>query len=259
MISRFLMKVKKISDSEDMKLTLQVLGIIQSIVVCILMAICVSIVLYRNKMLEFKNNQIIKKKNRELKELNAELGELNLELKKLSTIDFLTNVANRRRFEEVLKNEWDRAIRDKTKISIIILDIDFFKQFNDFYGHAEGDVCLQKIGKTLSESVKRKYECVARYGGEEFACILPNTSADEAYRLCEIIRKSIMNQNIPHEKSSIANVVTASFGISCASPSMDGSLDDFIKSADNAMYIAKKNGRNRVEAFEYKQQGRILK
>ena len=244
------MILKKKFDNLDNKVSPYMFGTFQNVAISLLMSVGVCVILYRNKMIEFKNTQLIKKKNDELKTLNNELINLNQELKKLSTVDFLTNISNRRKFEEVLKVEWSRAVRDASKISVIIFDIDFFKQYNDYYGHAEGDLCLQKIGKILNNCIKRKFECVARFGGEEFACILPNTDINEAYAMCEMIRKSIHEENIIHEKSAVADIITASFGIACISPAIGDFFDKLIKSADDALYSAKKNGRNRIECAD---------
>ncbi len=175
-----------------------------------------------------------------------ELAAANAILQKLSSLDGLTGIPNRRRFDEVLKAEWQRSIRHATSISLIMLDIDFFKLFNDTYGHQGGDDCLKRVAKTLDESVSRETDMVARYGGEEFAAILPETGVKGALVVAEEMRANIEKQNISHESSKVADYVTISVGVATWVPERYSKSDELIALADQALYAAKEIGRNRV-------------
>ncbi len=164
----------------------------------------------------------------------------------ISRTDGLTNIANRRYFDEFLEKEWLRALRDKNTLSLIMLDIDFFKQFNDLYGHTEGDACLQKVAKTIQNSLERPADLASRYGGEEFACILPSTQLVGACYIAETIRKNILGLKIPHRLSLVESFVSVSIGIGAVIPEQPGDSLSLIKVADKMLYFAKENGRNRV-------------
>lgn len=181
---------------------------------------------------------------------------INLELKKhreflenLSQIDGLTGIANRLKFDDYLDHEWKRAKRIKAQLSLIMIDIDYFKQFNDVYGHIAGDECLKRVAKTLAQSSQRSVDLVARYGGEEFVCVLPNSDADGALVVAENMRQMVASLNILHSNSKAASHVTISMGVSCVVPTRDSNSKNLIDFADKALYQAKKNGRNRVELF----------
>lgn len=175
-----------------------------------------------------------------------QLAEANANLQKLSSLDGLTGISNRRRFDEVLKAEWQRAIRHCTSISLILLDIDFFKLFNDAYGHQRGDDCLKQVARVLEESIQRETDVVARYGGEEFAVILPETGTKGAYEVAERIRFNLEQQNICHECSTISDHVTISAGVATSIPEKGTQPDELIFLADQSLYRAKEKGRNRV-------------
>ncbi len=196
----------------------------------------------------------------EIQQLNKDLEEkiktrthaleiANSKLETLTRTDSLTGLANRRYFDERIQQEWFKSIRDKRPLSIIMVDIDFFKGYNDTYGHVEGDECLKKITKALEERVCHKAGIVARYGGEEFIVLLPNTEASGASEIAEGLRKSIKNLKIPHKSSSISEYVTISLGLSSMIVSMEDSLRSFISKADKALYLSKEKGRDRVEAI----------
>ncbi len=170
---------------------------------------------------------------------------LQTELERLSTIDPLTNTNNRRVFEQALDREWKRMIRLKSSISLIMLDVDHFKAYNDAYGHPKGDHCLKLVAEHLITVVRRDTDVVARYGGEEFVVILPNTDRDHAFLLAEKIRSSIDNAQIDHKGSSKGNV-TASLGVATVTCPTQLSIDSFIEMADQALYKSKQNGRNMV-------------
>lgn len=175
-----------------------------------------------------------------------ELKKLNEKLQMLSVIDGLTQIPNRRRFDECLDSEWKRHYRDKDLFSVIICDIDFFKLYNDHYGHQGGDDCLQKVARAIHECARRPGDLAARYGGEEFVLILPNTDTKGALVVAEKVRMSVTALQIPHEKSKIAKHVSLSLGVATMAPGNDNSPEDLVKEADEALYLAKANGRNQV-------------
>lgn len=174
------------------------------------------------------------------------LAHANAELKKLANMDGLTKVANRRKFDNYLHREWNRAKRENTAIALILCDIDFFKQYNDTYGHQQGDACLQDIAKTLSDSIRRPADMVCRIGGEEFALILPNTNLDGALKTAERLHTNINALNIAHSTNRIADHVTVSIGGCSIYPADHHSSSILITETDKALYTAKKQGRNRI-------------
>lgn len=165
----------------------------------------------------------------------------------LSNYDGLTGIQNRNRFNSYLEDEWQRAIRMKTSLSLLLLDIDCFKQFNDNYGHVAGDVCLRKIAQSIAQTLKRSIDMTARYGGEEFACILPDTDHAGAMQLAEQIRQIIIELAIPHEYSRAEPYVTVSIGVAVILPSSKQSPLALIEAADSKLYQAKKAGRNCIK------------
>jgi diguanylate cyclase (GGDEF)-like protein len=169
-------------------------------------------------------------------------------LEMLSSMDSLTGVPNRRRFDEFLESEWRRAIRNQTSISLVMIDIDFFKQYNDRYGHAAGDECLKRVAKTLSDSTHRSHDLLARYGGEEFAVVLPETDMEGATLLAERMRTNVEKIDIRHEDSDVARHITISLGVAAQVPSTESASGSFIRSADKALYKAKHLGRNQVRS-----------
>jgi diguanylate cyclase (GGDEF)-like protein/hemerythrin-like metal-binding protein/PAS domain S-box-containing protein len=183
----------------------------------------------------------------ERKQAEKALEESNRKLEFLSNTDGLTGIANRRRFDEVLAKEYTRHARSGAELSLILLDIDLFKSFNDYYGHVKGDECLQQVAQVIADCVARATDLVARYGGEEFACILPETDSNGAVAIAEKIRQGIMAQAIPHKGSSVADCVTASLGVITVKCHADRSAVDFVAQADELLYLAKSSGRNRVE------------
>ncbi len=173
-----------------------------------------------------------------------EIKKVNEKLKMLSVIDGLTQIPNRRRFDEYLASEWKRHYRDKDHLSVILSDIDFFKYYNDNYGHQAGDDCLQKVARAINDCAHRATDLAARYGGEEFVIVLPDTDEDGAMAVSEEIRTHVKNLEIAHEKSSVSEHVTLSLGIATMVPSGDDSADDIVAMADEALYEAKESGRN---------------
>jgi len=170
-------------------------------------------------------------------------------LEQQAFIDGLTKIPNRRRFDEVLEREWERALRNQSKLSLILIDIDYFKKFNDNYGHQNGDVCLQKVGQVLPKAMKRATDFYARYGGEEFAVILPNTDTQGALAIADAVQEELTHLHIPHEYSDTAPHVTCSQGVATFVPSKAQRPKNLIEAADQALYSAKKNGRNSVSLY----------
>lgn len=187
----------------------------------------------------------------ELKKIEKELVEVNESLSKLTNLDGLTGIANRRAFNEKLKYEWKRSRRSKSPLSLVMLDIDYFKRFNDTYGHQQGDECLKQVAMVLEATVTRTGDLVARYGGEEFVVILPDTDQNGGRKIAEELRRSIEALKIPNEKSSVVPYVTISVGVSTYYPTTRGlTHDKYVELTDNALYEAKKQGRNRVQVAD---------
>lgn len=181
--------------------------------------------------------------------LNGLLSRFGLE--NAAGEDKLTHLANRRRFDIALEQEWTRALRSGTPISLIMIDVDFFKKFNDRYGHQEGDLCLEQVAEALSQSAKRAIDLVARYGGEEFVVLLIQTTRDDAYTLCETMRQSVEKLNIPHHDSSFGRVTISMGGVTMYA-STDLKAVELVRTADLALYRAKASGRNRVAWYDPK-------
>ena len=171
-------------------------------------------------------------------------------LKINTDVDPLTQIANRRRFDDTMTLEIKKAKRTGTILSVLLLDIDHFKFYNDTYGHLEGDSCLKKVAAALSTSLKRPKDLAARWGGEEFACLLPNTNAKGAQNVAEVLREAIQNLSIPHKSSPVNEVVTVSVGVVASNPMDENSFDNLLKRADEALYQAKESGRNRIALWQ---------
>ncbi len=166
-------------------------------------------------------------------------------LKASNIIDALTRIANRLLFEQYISQEWFRLMRENQPFSLIMCDVDYFKKYNDKYGHIAGDKCLTKVAQALTQSVERSSDLVARYGGEEFAIILPNTNSQGAIKVANKIQHSIQQMKIIHEDSDVSEYITVSLGIATIIPHQYLSIQDLIHSADQALYQAKKQGRDR--------------
>lgn len=178
--------------------------------------------------------------------LFEQLQAANQELQRLASLDGLTQVANRRSFDEYLDREWRRLTREQLPLALILCDIDYFKNYNDTYGHQAGDECLQQVAKAIKRSLKRAADFVARYGGEEFAIILPNTKAEGALMLAEEIRSSVRKLHISHAKSQVSEFVTLSLGVAVIVPTQKCSAEKLIHTADLGLYEAKDGGRDRA-------------
>lgn len=187
-----------------------------------------------------------KAREEDLMVLNARLAEMNLELERLSVTDSLTGLANRRSFNEFLSREWLRERRNQQPFSVIMIDIDHFKMYNDHYGHLEGDVCLQKVSWALQSALSRAGDMLARYGGEEFVAILPHTNQSGAAELAASFHDRIRQLALPHDKSPISPLVTISIGVASVIPSQALSPSQVMAMADEALYRAKNSGRNKT-------------
>lgn len=177
--------------------------------------------------------------------MTRKLDAANQELKRLSSLDGLTGIPNRRHFDEVLAREWRRALRQGAEVSIIMCDVDFFKQYNDANGHQLGDDCLRKVSKALTTAMDRGGDIVARYGGEEFVAVLTDTSSGGALFVAERMRESIAQLDVKHAGSPFGRL-TASFGIASGRAFPEISPQKILEAADRALYQAKREGRNRV-------------
>ncbi|MCK9362558.1 MAG: diguanylate cyclase [Syntrophales bacterium] len=182
----------------------------------------------------------------ERKTIAGDLQKANQELNRLAIIDGLTQIANRRRFDECLKQEWLRMARAKLPLSIIMCDVDHFKLYNDHYGHPLGDVCLSSVSHVIDYCAKRPSDLAARYGGEEFVVLLPGTNAEGAVFVAESIRMRVQGLGIDHAASPVHKYVTLSLGVASLIPEYDANPQALLEAADNALYEAKRTGRNRV-------------
>ena len=189
-----------------------------------------------------------KARERELLDITAKLAAANHQLRKLSSLDGLTGVPNRRFFDETLEREWRRALRTESPLSLIMIDIDEFKKFNDHLGHLAGDDCLRRVARLLEASLQRASDLMARFGGEEFVALLPNSDHSGALALAEDIRQKIQDLAIEHPASTVEPVVTVSLGVASCSPQRGQDPASLVLSADRALYQAKQNGRNQVRS-----------
>lgn len=180
-----------------------------------------------------------------VEEMSRSLEEANTKLETLTRTDPLTHIANRREFDTHLHKQWCLLRRLGKPISLIMCDVDFFKTYNDFYGHPAGDECLTHIAQVLQQSVNRAYDLAARYGGEEFALILPATDLEKALGLAEKIRNDVKGLHIPHDKSTVRPWVTLSMGVACLVPGEGAAETTLVEMADKALYRAKATGKNR--------------
>ncbi|MFH1113823.1 MAG: diguanylate cyclase [Pseudomonadota bacterium] len=170
-------------------------------------------------------------------------------LEELAFIDGLTCIHNRRRFDEVLDQEWRRGLREGIWLTVMFIDIDFFKLFNDHYGHAAGDECLRQVAQTLKRSFSRAGDFTARYGGEEFTAVLPGTGPDGAVESAQKLRDQIASMDVKHAASPISDHVTVSIGTASVRPCEESSAKDVVKIADEMLYRAKREGRDRAESW----------
>ncbi|WP_373305253.1 diguanylate cyclase [Pseudorhodoferax aquiterrae] len=185
----------------------------------------------------------------ERKKTEEKLLALQRELEALSFKDGLTHIANRRQFDASLEREWDSARSQGQPLSVLLIDIDFFKQYNDVYGHIQGDRCIVDIARTLSLAVDSPRDLVARFGGEEFVILLPQADCTVALKVAERCQRLIRKQAIVHAQSPHGQCVTVSIGVGTTTPLGQSRSADFVEAVDRQLYAAKKNGRNRIEAL----------
>ena len=244
------------SKNRSFPFTYTVENVNKIIVAVIFLVIIVLMVGYLKRETDRKNREL-QEKNQELAEANEKLEEANQKLQvangkleELSLTDSLTGIANRRAFDQTYNYEFAAAVRNQLPLSFLMLDLDFFKQYNDLYGHLAGDECLKKIAGVLCRQLKRRTDLVARYGGEEFIVLLPNTEVEEASRIADYIQTGLHQMQIPFSGSSIAEYVTASIGITSLRPRRDMDPREVIDQADKALYAAKNKGRNCVIVYQ---------
>jgi diguanylate cyclase (GGDEF)-like protein len=170
------------------------------------------------------------------------------QLRSIALMDGLTGIANRRKFEGALARNWLQCARDRAPLSLFMIDVDYFKKYNDHYGHQEGDNCLKQIAQTIDLTLVRPSDLGARFGGEEFACLLPNTDSQGALYVAAKIEQAIRELAIPHQASEIADQVTVSIGCSTITPTPKSDVHQLIAQADEQLYNAKNNGRNQISA-----------
>ncbi|PZO40678.1 MAG: diguanylate cyclase response regulator [Pseudanabaena frigida] len=184
------------------------------------------------------------------KQMEIALQEANQKLQLLANLDGLTQIANRRCFNDYLVQEWQCHQREQNPLALILIDIDYFKRYNDSNGHQGGDDCIIRVAQAIAKVPQRPTDLVARYGGEEFAVILRNTHTEGALRVADAIQKAIASLAIPHENSDVSDLITLSMGIASLTPCVDRSIENLIMYADRSLYAAKQQGRNRAIAHE---------
>lgn len=191
------------------------------------------------------------RQNEELKKLQEDLREANERWKEQALEDALTGIPNKRKFNKILEKEWARGTRNDRPLSLIMVDIDYFKEYNDSHGHEEGDQVLKTVAKTIQDvGPRRPADLAARYGGEEFVVILPETENEGAFKVAERIRKSVKEQKISHKDSKVDDVITISLGVATDVPTNTGNPVELVRNADRALYEAKNNGRDQVRGMD---------
>jgi diguanylate cyclase (GGDEF)-like protein len=206
------------------------------------------LIIYQQQQQLIEKNKELQREIKERQRVERALLALNQQLQVFALLDGLTGVANRRKFDEYLNLEWQRLVRENLPLSMLLCDVDFFKNYNDTYGHLSGDYCLQQIAQTIQSVVKRPTDLLARYGGEEFAVILPNTDSQGAVCVAEKIRQEVYKLKIPHAQSRIDIFVTISIGVTTILPNQEVLPSTLIEIVDKALYTAKAQGRNRIMA-----------
>lgn len=195
-----------------------------------------------------RSNAQLQQEIQERQRVETELQRANRELERLAALDGLTQVANRRRLDEYLQQEWQRLSRVNSSLSFILCDVDYFKLYNDTYGHQAGDECLRQIAQAIRRAARRPSDLVARYGGEEFALVLPNTDINGAMQVAASVHWEVKLLNIPHVHSPVSNYITVSIGVTSIEngPEYKNAPSVLIELADSALYEAKDQGRNRI-------------
>ena len=189
----------------------------------------------------------------ELEELQQQLEESNEQLRLLSSLDGLTGLPNRRCFDDLFESEWQRAVRNKSEIAILLIDIDYFKLYNDTYGHIAGDHCLRQVGRALDRCLHRNVDIVARFGGEEFIALLPGTDMKGASLVAGRMQETVNGLGITHSDSDAADVLSVSIGVCTATPASRDRASRLVDCADKALYAAKSAGRNCSRIYDFLQ------
>lgn len=220
-------------------------NIVNSIIVCFTTLVITQVANYQIESEERRN--YLRSKLKEID--NIMLSISKNEFERISTIDELTGIANRRLFDTSFEKEWRVAMRYQAPLSLIFIDIDEFKAYNDHYGHKTGDECLKKVAHLIKQSIHRPHDLCARYGGEEFVILLADTCLENAVDIAERIRTELVNEKIEHLNSKVADHVTSSFGVACLIPAISGNQTELIENADKALYLAKASGKNIVKPY----------
>jgi len=203
------------------------------------------IVRIENQLTIQRQKKLLQKEIYERKKMELALQAANQELERLVNVDGLTGIANRRRFNEYINQEWQSGLREKQPLSLIMCDVDYFKLYNDREGHLAGDQCLTKIAEAMNQAVKRPRDLLARYGGEEFGLILPNTPKKSALQVAKELQQAVKDIKIPHPASAVSPYVSLSLGVSSVIPNRHLKFEMLIAAADDGLYEAKKQGRDR--------------
>lgn len=207
----------------------------------LLIAWVISCMRYKKQVDVFSIRKLLQQKNVQLQRVNNELEKANQKLERISLTDSLTSISNRMAFDKTIRTQWNSCKRYFIPMSLIMIDIDFFKAFNDNYGHQQGDQCLRKVAAALASCMRRSSDMVARYGGEEFAVIVTHMEQEKVLEYAEQLRKSVEQLSITHMYSSVAQCITISLGVHTEVPSEDSSVEKFIRTSDKALYEAKKS------------------
>ncbi|MGY6530015.1 MAG: sensor domain-containing diguanylate cyclase [Cyanobacterium sp.] len=242
-----------VEDSVNLSLILlQSFTAIISIVTLILYAVLAEKKISQNKLYETLDvlEDRVLERTRELEAIQVSLQQTNQFLEKIAYIDSLTQVGNRGYFDHILEQQWDSLMKQNKPLSLLLIDVDFFKLYNDFYGHPQGDECLTRIAQCLNSVVRDASDTVARYGGEEFVVILPYANMEQGVIVAQKIQSAIALLEIPHELSEISTYITLSIGIATTIPHYDNTPEELIERADQALYLAKKEGRNQFKTFQ---------
>ena len=186
--------------------------------------------------------------------MNEELNDYRREIELLSLTDPLTGLPNRRQFEQVIAREWLHAVREKTPLTLMIVDVDWFKRYNDFYGHQAGDRCLIAISEALQKGLKRATDLVARIGGEEFVVVLPQTTGAGAKAAAQRVLDIVRGLHLRHEAGGPSKIVTISVGVKSGVPTSSDTIDEWLTQADQVLYRAKQQGRDRFEMADEREQ-----
>lgn len=203
----------------------------------------------RSALMLKRDRDKLKAREEELLRVTQQLQESNENLQQLTILDELTGVANRRHFKAVLAQEWRRAMREVKPLSLALIDIDYFKAYNDSYGHLQGDQCLKNVVNALGKIIKRPGDLLARFGGEEFVVLLPISSEEGAVHLAECLRSAVEGLRIEHGSSPVSKWVTISLGVATITPKTGTDGASLVEAADLVLYVAKERGRNQVQSF----------